>query len=47
MKKGEKTHSGHFRVMRTGTLCVLVIFGQCVSVHIRGVLVHPVLLFLV
>ena len=30
----------------TGTLCVLVIFGQCVPVHIRGVPVHPVLLFL-
>ena len=39
-------HSGQFSVMCTGTLCVLVIFGQCVPVHIRGVPVHLVLLFL-
>ena len=37
--------SGHFWPMCTGTLCVLVIFGQCVPVHIRDVPVHPVLLF--
>ena len=30
----------------TGTLSVLVIFGQSVPVHIRGVPVHPVLVFL-
>ena len=49
----KNTHSGQFSVMCTstlstctGTLCVLVIFGQCVPVHIRGVPVHLVLLFL-
>ena len=42
----KNTHSGHFSETCTGTLCVLVIFGQCVPVHIRGVPVHPVLLFL-
>ena len=42
----KNTHSGQFSVMCTGTLRVLVIFCQCVPVHISGVPVHPVLLFL-
>ena len=49
----KNTHSGQFLVMCTGTLStctstlfVLVIFGQCVPVHIRGVPVHPVMVFL-
>ena len=41
----KNTHSGQFSVMCTGTLCVLVIFGRCVPVHIKGVPVHPVLFF--
>ena len=43
-KRGENTNSGHFRVkcigtpcVCTGTLSVLIIFGQSVPVHIRGV----------
>ena len=48
-KKGENTHSGHFRVMCTGTPeCVPVHPSrtQCVPVHVRGVSVHLVMLFL-
>ena len=42
-KMGEKHIIWAFRVTCTGTLYVLVIFGQCVPVHVRGVPVHPVL----
>ena len=44
-KMGEKYTFWAFSVMCTGTLCVLVIFCQCVPVHIRGVPVHPILFF--
>ena len=50
LKMGENTHSGHFLETCTGTLlactgthCVLVIFGQSVPVHFRGVPVHLLL----
>ena len=43
---GENTHSGHFRLNCTGTISVLVIFGQLVPVQVKLVPVQPVLVFL-
>ena len=43
MKNGEIYHSGQFSVTCTGTVWVLVIFGQHVPVQVRPVPVHAAL----
>ena len=47
MEKWEKNiHSKHFSVTCTGTVWVLVVFGQPVSVQVRAVPVQVVFCFL-